>query len=85
MDINESERITLFENYDKLQDQQRIMAWMAIVLPFLVIIFLAVAVDLEVVNALMGIVTTYIATMGTIVVAFMAIAGWTHAKTSGGE
>lgn len=84
-ELNRAERIALFENYDKLQDQQRVMAWMALVLPFLVIVFLATGVSLDVINALMGVVTTYIAAMGTIVVAFMAISGWTHAKTAGSE
>lgn len=79
------ERITLFENYDKLQDQQRIMAWTALVLPFVLIVFMSLLVDLDVINAMMGVVTTYIAAMGTIVVAFMAISGWTHAKTAGRE
>jgi len=84
-ELNRAERVALFENYDKLQDQQRIMAWMALVLPFVTIAFLAMAVGLDVINALMGIVTTYIAAMGTIVVAFMAVSGWTHAKTAGSE
>jgi len=84
-ELNRAERVALFENYDKLQDQQRIMAWMALVLPFVIIAFLSMAVSLDIINALMGIVTTYIAAMGTIVVAFMAVSGWTHAKTAGSE
>lgn len=82
-ELNRSERIALFENYDKLQDQQRIMAWMALVFPFVMIMLMAFAVGLDVINALMGVMTTYIAAMGTIVVAFMAVSGWAHTKTAG--
>ncbi len=84
-ELNRAERIALFENYDKLQDQQRIMAWMALIFPFALIVFMALLVSLDVINALMGVLTTYIAAMGTIVVAFMAVSGWTHAKTAGNE
>ena len=53
-ELNRSERIALFENYDKLQDQQRIMAWMALVFPFVMIMLMAFAVGLDVINAQIG-------------------------------
>jgi ABC-type uncharacterized transport system fused permease/ATPase subunit len=78
-----SERAALFENYDKLQDQQRLMSWFALGLPFAVIVFLSFWASVETINAMIGVVTTYIAGMSTIVVAFMAVSGWAHTRTSG--
>jgi ABC-type multidrug transport system fused ATPase/permease subunit len=72
-ELNRSEKILQIENMDKLADQQRLMAWAALFLPFLTIIFLALPfVTVEKANTIMGLATTFSAAMGTIVVAFMA-------------
>ncbi len=75
-ELNRSERMMQIENMDKLQDQQRVMAWAALWLPFFLIMFMVIYASTETINALMGIATTYVGAMGTIVVAFMAVSGW---------
>jgi hypothetical protein len=72
-ELNRSEKILQIENMDKLADQQRLMAWAALFLPFITIIFLALPfISTEKANIVMGLATTFSAAMGTIVVAFMA-------------
>ena len=81
-ELARSERMMQIENMDKMADQQRIMAWAALVAPPALIAFLASSqVALEMVNALNGLVTTYCAAMGTIVVAFMAATAYVRGKT----
>lgn len=82
-ELARSERMLMIENMDKMQDQQRIMAWAALVFPPVIIAYLASAlVTLEKVNALNGLATTYCAAMGTIVVAFMAAQAYVRGKTT---
>ena len=72
-ELARSERMITIENMDKMADQQRVMAWAALVFPPVIIAYLASElVSLDKVNALNGLATTYCAAMGTIVVAFMA-------------
>jgi len=72
-ELNRSERMLQIENMDKLADQQRLMAWAALFLPFATIILMTMPfVTAEKVNLIMGLATTFSAAMGTIVVAFMA-------------
>lgn len=72
-ELNRSERMLQIENMDKLADQQRLMAWAALFLPFFTIVFMALPfVSAEKANLIMGLATTFSAAMGTIVVAFMA-------------
>lgn len=81
-ELARSERMMQIENMDKMADQQRIMAWAALVAPPVLIAYLASElVTLEKVNALNGLVTTYCAAMGTIVVAFMAATAYVRGKT----
>lgn len=80
-ELARSERMMQIENMDKMADQQRIMAWAALVAPPVLIAYLASElVTLEKVNALNGLVTTYCAAMGTIVVAFMAATAYVRGK-----
>lgn len=82
-ELSRSERMMQIENMDKMADQQRIMAWAALVAPPVLIAYLASElVALEKVNALNGLVTTYCAAMGTIVVAFMAATAYVRGKTN---
>lgn len=72
-ELNRSERMLQIDNMDKLADQQRLMAWAALFLPFATIILMTMPfVTAEKVNLIMGLATTFSAAMGTIVVAFMA-------------
>ena len=80
-ELSRSERMMMIENMDKLADQQRVMAWAALFLPFVIILFLCsdiVAADK--VNLVMGLATTFSAAMGTIVVAFMAATAYIRGK-----
>ena len=80
-ELERSERMLQIENMDKLADQQRVMAWAALFLPFIIIIFVCLPyVTLEKVNAVMGLATTFCAAMGTIVVAFMAATAYIRGK-----
>jgi hypothetical protein len=80
-ELSRSERMITIENMDKMADQQRIMAWAALVFPPALIAYLASElVTLEKVNALNGLATTYCAAMGTIVVAFMAAQAYVRGK-----
>jgi hypothetical protein len=80
-ELARSERMMMIENMDKMADQQRIMAWFALALPPVVIVYLGSAlVALDKVNALNGLATTYCAAMGTIVVAFMAAHAYARGK-----
>ncbi len=72
-ELNRSEKMLQIDNMDKLADQQRLMAWVALFLPFITIIIMTLPfVSAEKVNLVMGLATTFSAAMGTIVVAFMA-------------
>jgi hypothetical protein len=80
-ELNRSERMMMIENMDKLADQQRVMAWVALFMPFAIIIFMcAPFIELDKVAALMGLATTFCAAMGTIVVAFMAATAYIRGK-----
>ena len=82
-ELNRSERMMQIENMDKLADQQRVMAWFALFLPFItVLLMLLPFVELAKVDAVMGLATTFCAAMGTIVVAFMAATAYIRGKMS---
>ncbi len=72
-ELNRSERMLQIENMDKLADQQRLMAWAAMFLPFIIILIMCLPfISTEKINLVMGLATTFTAAMGSIVVAFMA-------------
>lgn len=72
-ELNRSERMLQIENMDKLADQQRLMAWAAMFLPLVIILVMLMPfVNSDKINMVMGLVTTFTAAMGSIVVAFMA-------------
>lgn len=80
-ELNRSERMMQIENMDKLADQQRVMAWVAMFMPFAIIIFLcAPFIDMDKVTAIVGLATVFCGSMGTIVVAFMAATAYIRGK-----
>jgi len=80
-ELTRSERIVQIENMDKLADQQRLMAWFALALPFVTIIILATPyISADKAAVVMGLATTFCASMGTIVVAFMAATAYIRGK-----
>jgi len=82
-ELDRSEKMLQIENMDKLADQQRIMAWMALFLPFVLILYLASElVEPTKVTMIMSLVATFSASMGTVVVAFMAATAYVRGKMS---
>lgn len=80
-ELNRSERMMQIENMDKLADQQRVMAWVAMFMPFAIIVFLcAPFIHLDKVTAIVGLATVFCGSMGTIVVAFMAATAYIRGK-----
>tara|TARA_R110000868_G_scaffold154180_4_gene380237 strand:- start:111 stop:503 length:393 start_codon:yes stop_codon:yes gene_type:complete len=80
-ELDRSEKMLQIDNMDKLADQQRIMAWLALFLPFILIIYLASNfVETAKVTMIMSLVATFSASMGTVVVAFMAATAYVRGK-----
>jgi hypothetical protein len=80
-ELSRSERMMMIDNMDKMADQQRIMAWFALGLPFILMgYFASPFVPLDKVSAVMGLATTFSAGMSTIVVAFMAAQAYARGK-----
>lgn len=80
-ELDRSEKMLQIDNMDKLADQQRIMAWMALFLPFVLILYLASGfVEPTKVTMIMSLVATFSASMGTVVVAFMAATAYVRGK-----
>ncbi len=80
-ELDRSEKMLQIENMDKLADQQRIMAWAALFLPFVIILVLSSGlVDSSKVTLVMSLATTFSASMGTVVVAFMAATAYVRGK-----
>jgi hypothetical protein len=72
-ELSRSDKMLQIENMDKLADQQRLMAWFALFLPFGIILLMCMPfVSNEKINLVMGLATTFTAAMGSIVIAFMA-------------
>lgn len=83
VEIERSEKILQIENMDKLADQQRIMAWAALFLPCMLIVLLASGiVEASKIPLIIGLATTFCASMGTVVVAFMAATAYVRGKMS---
>jgi hypothetical protein len=81
VEIERSDKILQIENMDKLADQQRIMAWAALFLPFILIVLLSSGlVEAAKVPLIVGLATTFSASMGTVVVAFMAATAYVRGK-----
>jgi hypothetical protein len=80
-ELDRSEKMLQIDNMDKLADQQRIMAWMALFLPFVLIVYLVSdLVEPAKVTMIMSLVATFSASMGTVVVAFMAATAYVRGK-----
>ena len=80
-ELDRSEKMLQIDNMDKLADQQRVMAWLALFLPFLLIVYLTSGfVEPQRVTMIMSLVATFSASMGTVVVAFMAATAYVRGK-----
>jgi hypothetical protein len=80
-ELDRSEKMLQIDNMDKLADQQRIMAWLALFLPFVLIVYLTSGfVEPQRVTMIMSLVATFSASMGTVVVAFMAATAYVRGK-----
>lgn len=82
-ELNRSERMLQIDNMDKLADQQRLMAWAAMILPLIIILIMLMPfVSSDKINMVMGLATTFTAAMGSIVVAFMAATAYIRGTMS---
>ena len=82
-ELSRSERMMMIENMDKLADNQRIMSWAGVLLPFAFNVYASAPwVTVEKLNAMNGFITTYNAAMGSIVVTFMAATAYVRGKTN---
>jgi len=80
-ELDRSEKMLQIDNMDKLADQQRVMAWLALFLPFVLIVYLTSGfVEPQRVTMIMSLVATFSASMGTVVVAFMAATAYVRGK-----
>lgn len=84
VELARSERMMMIENMDKMADQQRVMSWYALGLPFsLILYFASPFVPLDKIAPLMGLATTFSAGMSAIVVAFMGAQAYVGGKVHG--
>lgn len=85
-ELDRNERIIQLDNLDKLQDQQRYMAWAALVLPVvLMLVMMLPVVSVEKVDAVMGVATTFVAAMGTIITVFIGGTAYVKGKMNNKE
>lgn len=78
------ERMLRLENADKMQDQQRLMAWVAMASSILTILFLLLPIlDVTRMQAAGAFLNTFLVAQTSIVVGFMGATAWTRSKENG--
>jgi predicted tellurium resistance membrane protein TerC len=72
-----SERMLQIENNDKMQDQQRLMAWVAMLSSILTVVaLLTPLVGIDRMNTASGFLNTFLVAQTGIVVGFMGMTAW---------
>ena len=72
-----SERMLQIENNDKMQDQQRLMAWVAMLSSILTVAaLLTPLIGIERMNTASGFLNTFLVAQTGIVVGFMGMTAW---------
>ena len=80
-ELSRSERMIQIENNDKMQDQQRLMAWVAMWSTICVIAaLLSPLVALDRVNVASAFLNTFLVAQTGIVVGFMGATAWSKSK-----
>jgi hypothetical protein len=76
-----SERMLQIENNDKMQDQQRLMAWVAMASSIgAVFALLSPFIEIERMNSAAGFLNTFLVAQTGIVVGFMGMTAWAKKK-----
>jgi hypothetical protein len=76
-----SERMLQIENNDKMQDQQRLMAWVAMLSSILTVAaLLTPLVGIDRMNSAAGFLNTFLVAQTGIVVGFMGMTAWAKSK-----
>lgn len=85
-EINRHERLLRIENWDKQQDQQRHMAWVAMLsMVVLTIALVAPVLSTERIEALNGLMTMFYTAQMGVVAAFMGASAYVRTRERGGE
>ena len=80
-ELARSERMLQIENNDKMQDQQRLMAWVAMLSSILTVAaLLTPLVDVERMNMASAFLNTFLVAQTGIVVGFMGMTAWAKSK-----
>ena len=76
-----AERMLQIENNDKMQDQQRLMAWVAMLSSILTVAaLLTPLIGIERMNTASGFLNTFLVAQTGIVVGFMGMTAWAKSK-----
>lgn len=85
-EINRHERLLRIENWDKQQDQQRHMAWVAMLsMVVLTVVLVAPILSTERIEALNGLMTMFYTAQMGVVAAFMGASAYVRTRERGGE
>ena len=80
-ELARSERMLQIENNDKMQDQQRLMAWVAMLSSILTVAaLLTPLVDVDRMNMASAFLNTFLVAQTGIVVGFMGMTAWAKSK-----
>lgn len=85
-EINRHERLLRIENWDKQQDQQRHMAWVAMLsMVVLTVVLVAPILSTDRIEALNGLMTMFYTAQMGVVAAFMGASAYVRTRERGGE
>ena len=80
-ELSRTERMLQIENHDKMQDQQRLMAWVAMLSSILTVgALLTPLVAIERMSTASGFLNTFLVAQTGIVVGFMGMTAWAKKK-----
>jgi hypothetical protein len=78
------ERMLRLENADKMQDQQRLMAWAAMASSIVTVIVLLLPIlDVSRMQAAGAFLNTFLVAQTSVVIGFMGATAWTRKKENG--
>ena len=81
VELSRTERMIQIENNDKMQDQQRLMAWVAMLSSILTVAaLLTPLVAVERMNSAAAFLNTFLVAQTGIVVGFMGATAWSKSK-----
>lgn len=82
-EITRTERFVQLDNNDKLQDQQRLMSWMAMwSMVVLIVVSMLPIIPVDRLEAMAGFLNTFFVSQAAVVSVFMGATAYSKAKTS---